>query len=45
VLGVNRARHAGAGYASTDMELWDVDGSAPTLVAYATQVMLFTFPK
>ena len=26
VLAVNRARHAGDGYASADMELWDVDG-------------------
>jgi acyl-CoA thioesterase len=45
VLGVNRARHAGAGYASADMELWDVDGAAPRLVAYATQTMVFSFPS
>lgn len=40
LLGVNRARHAGDGYASVDMELWDEEG---TLVAYATQAMFFTF--
>lgn len=40
LLGVNRARHAGDGYASVDMELW----SAGDLVAYATQAMFFTFP-
>ncbi len=45
VLAVNRARHAGDGYASADMELWDVEGSAPRIVAYATQTMLFSFPK
>ena len=46
VLGVNRARHAGDGYASADMELWDVDdGGASRLVAYATQTMLFSFAK
>jgi acyl-CoA thioesterase len=44
LLCVNRARHAGDGYASGDMELWDVDSSdGPRLVAYATQVMFFTF--
>jgi acyl-CoA thioesterase len=43
VLAVNRARHAGEGYASADMELWDVDGSSPHLVAYATQTMIFSF--
>jgi acyl-CoA thioesterase len=41
VLGVNRARHAGDGYASVDMELW----SEGALVAYATQAMFFTFPE
>ncbi len=45
VLGVNRARHAGNGYASADMELWDAEGEQPRLVAYATQTMLFSFPK
>lgn len=46
VLAHNRARHAGGGYASADMALWDCgdDGaSAPRLVAYATQLFLFTF--
>jgi hypothetical protein len=46
VLGHNRARFAGDGYASADMALWDYgptcDG-APRLVAYATQMFLFTF--
>ena len=45
VLFVNRARHAGDGYASCDIQAWDMDGAAPRLVAYATQVMIFTFPK
>lgn len=47
VLGHNRARHAGDGYASADMALWDCGddgGSPPRLVAYATQLFLFTFP-
>jgi acyl-CoA thioesterase len=35
-----RARHAGDGYASVDMALWDQAGH---LLAYATQVMLFSF--
>jgi acyl-CoA thioesterase len=40
-----RARHAGDGYASVDSALWDPRaGDGPALVAYATQVMLFTFP-
>jgi acyl-CoA thioesterase len=46
VLAHNRARFAGDGYASADMALWDCgdDGSAqPRLVAYATQLFLFTF--
>ena len=46
VLAHNRARHAGDGYASSDMALWDCgeDGrSTPRLVAYATQLFLFTF--
>jgi acyl-CoA thioesterase len=39
-----RARHAGDGYASVDCALWDPRGEdGPVLVAYATQVMLFTF--
>jgi acyl-CoA thioesterase len=48
VLAHNRARHAGDGYASVDMALWDCgdDGSAtPRLVAYATQLCFFTFPS
>ena len=41
LLAHNRARHAGDGYASVDMALWDpVDGA---LVAYATQLMFFAF--
>ena len=47
VLAHNRARYAGDGYASADMSLWDCgqDGSSrPRLVAYATQLFLFTFP-
>jgi hypothetical protein len=45
VLAHNRARWAGDGYASADMALWDCgsDGSGePSLVAYATQMFLFT---
>ncbi len=47
VLAHNRARYAGDGYASADMALWDCGddgGSGPRLVAYATQLFLFTFP-
>jgi len=46
VLAHNRARFAGDGYASADMALWDCgdDGAGePRLVAYATQLFLFTF--
>lgn len=46
VLAHNRARFAGGGYASADMALWDCgdDGrSTPRLVAYATQLFLFSF--
>lgn len=46
VLGHNRARYAGGGYASADMALWDCgpDGrSQPRLVAYGTQLFLFSF--
>jgi len=46
LLAHHRARHAGDGYASVDLALWDpspVDG--PALVAYATQVMLFSFGR
>jgi hypothetical protein len=42
VLAVNRARFAGDGYASTEMEIWD--GTCEHLVAYATQQMFFVFP-
>ncbi len=47
VLAHNRARFAGGGYASADMALWDCgeDGTEqPRLVAYATQLFLFSFP-
>jgi acyl-CoA thioesterase len=42
VLGVNSVRHASDGYASADMALWDL-AAEPRLVAYATQVFLFSF--
>jgi acyl-CoA thioesterase len=41
ILARNRARHAGDGYASVEIELWD---PARGLVAYGTQMMFFTFP-
>jgi len=41
LLSHNRARWAGDGYASVEMTLWD---PARGLVAYATQMMLFSFP-
>lgn len=37
----NQARHAGDGYASVDAELWDP--TTGSLVAYATQQMIFAF--
>jgi hypothetical protein len=46
VLAHNTARYAGDGYASADIALWDCgdDGeAAPRLVAYATQIFLFSF--
>jgi acyl-CoA thioesterase len=46
VLAHNRARYAGDGYASADMALWDCGPAGtdePRLVAYATQLFLFTF--
>ena len=43
VLAVNRARFAGEGYASTEMEIWDANREH--LVAYATQQMTFVFPE
>jgi acyl-CoA thioesterase len=42
VLARSRAHHAGDGYASVQVELWDPDHS--TLCAFATQMMIFTFP-
>jgi acyl-CoA thioesterase len=46
LLGHNRSRHAGDGYASVDMALWDPRGAGgPTLVAYATQLMFFAFGR
>ena len=41
LLAHNRARHAGDGYASVEMSLWDP--ASRTLVAYATQMMFFAF--
>lgn len=41
LLAHNRARWAGDGYASVEMSLWD---PARGLVAYATQMMFFSFP-
>jgi acyl-CoA thioesterase len=43
LLAHQRARHAGDGYASVDTALWDPTG--PSLVAYATQVMVFAFDR
>ncbi len=46
LLSHQRARHAGDGYASVESALWDPAGEdGPELVAYATQIMLFTFPR
>ena len=42
LLAHNHARHAGDGYASVDMELWDPGRG---LVAYGTQMMFFSFPE
>lgn len=44
VLAHNTARHAGGGYASADMTLWDYGPHMddPRPVAYATQVFLFS---
>jgi acyl-CoA thioesterase len=41
LLAHNKARHAGDGYASLEMTLWDP--ADHTLVAYATQMMFFAF--
>ena len=43
LLAHNTARWAGDGYASVDMALWDPTDRS--LVAYATQMMFFTFPE
>ena len=43
LLAHNKARWAGDGYASVDMALWDPTDRS--LVAYATQMMFFTFPE
>ncbi|HYD47275.1 MAG TPA: thioesterase family protein [Terriglobales bacterium] len=46
VLAHNQARHAGDGYASGDISLWDcgTEGAdPPRLVAYATQIFCFSF--
>jgi acyl-CoA thioesterase len=41
-----RARHAGDGYASIDLALWDPwPEQGPRLVAYGTQVMFFAFGR
>lgn len=46
LLAHHKARHAGDGYASVELSLWDPSPSeGPALVAYGTQVMLFSFPK
>jgi acyl-CoA thioesterase len=42
VLAHKRAHHAGAGYASLELAMWDQAGA---LVAFATQMMLFSFPE
>jgi len=41
LLAHNRAHQAGDGYASVEMDLWDVANH--TLIAHATQVMFFAF--
>ena len=43
LLAHNRARHAGDGYASVELTLWDPSDMQP--VAYATQVMFFAFGR
>ncbi len=46
VLAHNTARYAGDGYASAEIALWDYGDELaddPRLVAYATQMFLFTF--
>jgi acyl-CoA thioesterase len=44
LLAHHKARHAGDGYASVELALWDPSPpTGPALVAYGTQVMLFSF--
>lgn len=43
ILSRRHARHAGSGYASLDIELWDP--VSRDLVAYGTQVMYLRFPE
>jgi acyl-CoA thioesterase len=46
LLSHHKARHAGDGYASVELSLWDPNGDGPPrLVAYGTQVMLFAFGR
>lgn len=46
LLAHHKARHAGDGYASIELALWDPAGDGePRLVAYGTQVMLFAFGR
>ena len=43
ILNHNRAHYAGDGYASAEAALWDPHGpEGPTLLAWATQIMVFT---
>lgn len=47
VLARSRTRHADDGYASAEMALWDCGAEGtetPRLVAYGTQVFVFSFP-
>jgi acyl-CoA thioesterase len=43
LLAHSRARQAGDGYASVELALWD--GEDRHLVAYATQIIFFSFPR
>ena len=46
LLAHNRARHAGDGYASVEMALWDPAGpDGPVLVAHACQLMFVAFGR
>jgi acyl-CoA thioesterase len=44
-LCVSRARKAYDGYASIDIEIWDVEPEVPVLAVYGTQVMFFAQPR